>query len=106
VLLWACSSDSAHRAHTRVVKTGAKLNGFDPDRVRIVTDLDELAGATLLVEAVIKQHESKARCSPVSASWRDTPVPTPCSPPRRHPYRSQRWPTRAATWRTSSASTS
>ena len=60
VLLWARSSDSAHRAHARVVRIGAKLNGFDPDRVRIVTDLDELGGATFLVEAVIEQHDSKA----------------------------------------------
>jgi len=60
VLLWARSSNSARRAHTYLVKTGAKLNGFDADRVRIVTDLDELAGATFLVEAVIEQHDTKA----------------------------------------------
>ena len=60
VLLWARSSNSAHRAHTYVGKIGAKLNGFDANRVRIVTDLDELGGATFLVEAVIEQHDSKA----------------------------------------------
>lgn len=60
VLLWACSSDSAERAHARVVKTASTLNGFDPDRVRIVTDLDELGRATFLVEAVIEQQGSKA----------------------------------------------
>ena len=60
VLLWARSRDSAQRAHKDVVKIGAKLNGFDPDRVRIVTNLDELGGATFLVEAVIEQHDSKA----------------------------------------------
>ena len=60
VLLWARSSNSAHRAHTHFVKIGAKHDGFDADRVRIVTDLDELAGATFLVEAVIEQHDSKA----------------------------------------------
>ena len=60
VLLWARSSDSAHRAHTHVVKIGSKLGGFDADRVRIVTDLDELARATFLVEAVIEQHDRKA----------------------------------------------
>lgn len=60
VLLWARSSNSAHRAHAYVVKMGAKLGGFDAERVRIVTDLDELAGATFLVEAVIEQHDSKA----------------------------------------------
>jgi 3-hydroxybutyryl-CoA dehydrogenase len=60
VLLWARSSNSAHRAHTHVGRIGAKLGGFDADRIRIVTDLDELSGATFLVEAVIEQHDSKA----------------------------------------------
>jgi 3-hydroxybutyryl-CoA dehydrogenase len=60
VLLWARSSNSARRAHTSVAKIGAKLGGFDADRVRIVTDLDELAGATFLIEAVIEQHDMKA----------------------------------------------
>jgi 3-hydroxybutyryl-CoA dehydrogenase len=60
VLLWARSSDSARRAHARVVKTCSKLNGFDPDRVRIVTDLDDLADATFLIEAVIERHDMKA----------------------------------------------
>ncbi|HYB29710.1 MAG TPA: 3-hydroxyacyl-CoA dehydrogenase family protein [Solirubrobacteraceae bacterium] len=60
VLLWARSSDSAHRARARVVETCSKLSGIDPDRVRIVTDLDELGRATFLVEAVIEQRGSKA----------------------------------------------
>ena len=59
VLLWARSSHSAHRALRHVVKIGAKVGGFDAGRVRIVTDLDELARATFLVEAVIEQHDSK-----------------------------------------------
>ena len=59
VLLWARSGHSAHRAHTYFVKIGAKRDGFDVGRVRIVTDLDELARATFLVEAVIEQHDSK-----------------------------------------------
>ena len=49
VLLWARSIDSARRAHARVVRTCSKLGGFDPDRVRIVTDLDELGGSTFMV---------------------------------------------------------
>jgi len=60
VLLWARSRESAYRARTRVVQICSKLDGPDPDRVRIVTDLDELSGATFLVEAVIEQHDSKA----------------------------------------------
>jgi 3-hydroxybutyryl-CoA dehydrogenase len=59
VLLWARSDDSAERARSRVAKTCAKLNGTDPRQVRIVTDLDELASATFLVEAVAEHHGSK-----------------------------------------------
>ena len=59
VLLWARSDESAERARARVIKTCAKLNGFDPEQVRIVTDLDDLAGATFLLEAVVEQHGSK-----------------------------------------------
>jgi 3-hydroxybutyryl-CoA dehydrogenase len=60
VVLWARSSDSAHRARARVAKSCSKLGPIDPDWVRIVTDLDELGGSTFLVEAVIEQRGSKA----------------------------------------------
>jgi 3-hydroxybutyryl-CoA dehydrogenase len=60
VLLWARSDGSAERARARVVKTCSKLDGFDPERVRIVTDLDDLAEATFLVEAVVEHHGCKA----------------------------------------------
>jgi 3-hydroxybutyryl-CoA dehydrogenase len=59
VLLWARSDDSADRARARVAKTCSKLDGYDPERIRIVTDLDELASATFLVEAVVEHHGSK-----------------------------------------------
>jgi 3-hydroxybutyryl-CoA dehydrogenase len=62
VVLWARSATSAERARTTVCKTCAKLTDevLDPDRVRIVTDLEALAEATFLVEAVVEHHGSKA----------------------------------------------
>ncbi|MBV9839459.1 MAG: 3-hydroxyacyl-CoA dehydrogenase family protein [Solirubrobacterales bacterium] len=63
VLLWARSDESAERARNSVAKNCAKLTegGFDADNVRVVTDLDELAHATFLVEAVVEHHGSKAQ---------------------------------------------
>jgi 3-hydroxybutyryl-CoA dehydrogenase len=60
VLLWARSDDSAERARARVIKTCAKLDGFNAEHVRIVTELDDLAEATFLVEAVVEHHGSKS----------------------------------------------
>jgi 3-hydroxybutyryl-CoA dehydrogenase len=61
VLLFARSDESAERARASVTKHCAKLgDGVDPDRIKIVTDVDELAGATYLVEAVVEDHGSKA----------------------------------------------
>lgn len=62
VLLWARSANSADRARETLDKTCAKLaeEGLDSGRVQIVTDLDELAQATFLVEAVVEHHGSKA----------------------------------------------
>jgi 3-hydroxybutyryl-CoA dehydrogenase len=62
VLLWARSDESAERAQSAVLKLGAKLDEeqFDFDRVTVVTDLEALADATFLVEAVVEHHGSKA----------------------------------------------
>lgn len=62
VVLWARSQGSAQRARARVAKTCARLDGgeVDPERVRVVTDLDALGAATFLVEAVVEDHEHKA----------------------------------------------
>jgi 3-hydroxybutyryl-CoA dehydrogenase len=61
VMLWARSDASADRAKTSVINTFAKLceERLDP-AVDVVTDLDDLAGATFLVEAVVEHHGSKA----------------------------------------------
>jgi 3-hydroxybutyryl-CoA dehydrogenase len=61
VLLWARSAASADRVRGAVAKHCDKLpelNGC-ADRVRVVGDLDELAQATFLVEAVVEDPEHK-----------------------------------------------
>lgn len=62
VLLWARSDESAERARSEVAKSCAKLDEgeLDPQRVRVVTDLNALGNATFLVEAVVEDHGSKA----------------------------------------------
>ncbi len=61
VLLWARSDRSAERARGAVAKWCGRLSE-DPiaDRVTVVTQLDELASATFLVEAVAEDHDTKA----------------------------------------------
>jgi 3-hydroxybutyryl-CoA dehydrogenase len=61
VLLWARSAASADRVRGAVAKHCDKLpelNGC-ADRVRVVGDLDELAQATFLVEAVVEDPDHK-----------------------------------------------
>jgi 3-hydroxybutyryl-CoA dehydrogenase len=62
VLMWARSESSAERAHGTVAKLLAKVKEepVDPARVQVVTDLEALADATFLVEAVVEHHGSKA----------------------------------------------
>jgi 3-hydroxybutyryl-CoA dehydrogenase len=61
VVLWARSDRSAERARSSIRKLCEK-SGQEPDndRVRVVTDLDELRAATFLVEAIVEHHGSKA----------------------------------------------
>jgi 3-hydroxybutyryl-CoA dehydrogenase len=66
VLLLARSQTSAERARARVEKTLSRL-GAEVDRVggfhdiQIVTDPQELAPATFVVEAVVEDHDVKAQ---------------------------------------------
>ncbi|MHB8693145.1 MAG: 3-hydroxyacyl-CoA dehydrogenase family protein [Solirubrobacteraceae bacterium] len=61
VLLWARSESSAQRARKAIAKACAKLDeSLDPERVEIVTDLDELRRSSYVVEAVVEEHEPKA----------------------------------------------
>ncbi|MFZ0042472.1 MAG: 3-hydroxyacyl-CoA dehydrogenase family protein [Solirubrobacteraceae bacterium] len=61
VLLWARSQASAERVQATVAKHCSKhpeLNGC-ADRVRVVTELETLADATFLVEAVVEDPDHK-----------------------------------------------
>lgn len=62
VLLWARSDKSANRARSSVSKLCAKAKQeLDAERVRVVTDLDELGSTTFLVEAIAEHHLHKAQ---------------------------------------------
>jgi 3-hydroxybutyryl-CoA dehydrogenase len=61
VLLLARSTSSAERARATVEKTLARLHAeVDPEHVQIVTDPQQLAPATFVVEAVVEDHDVKA----------------------------------------------
>ncbi|HXW58934.1 MAG TPA: 3-hydroxyacyl-CoA dehydrogenase NAD-binding domain-containing protein, partial [Solirubrobacteraceae bacterium] len=61
VLLLARSTRSVDRARATVEKTLERLGTeVDPAHVQIVTDIDALAPATFVVEAVLENHEVKA----------------------------------------------
>jgi 3-hydroxybutyryl-CoA dehydrogenase len=62
VLLWARSPESAKRAHATIARNCAGLLGgeVDPERVRIVGELEDLNEATFLVEAVVEHKGMKA----------------------------------------------
>jgi 3-hydroxybutyryl-CoA dehydrogenase len=60
VLLCARSDASAERARKGIAKFAGRLEGADEGRIRITTDLDDLAAATFIVEAVVEHHGSKA----------------------------------------------
>ena len=62
VLLLARSESSAERARATVEKTLSKLGAeIDPEHVQVVTDPAQLARADFVVEAVVEDHDVKAR---------------------------------------------
>ena len=62
VLLLARSESSAERARATVEKTLSRLGAeVDPEHVEIVTEPAAMAEATFLVEAVVEDHDIKAR---------------------------------------------
>src|SRR5579859_4689914 len=62
VLLLARSSSSAERARESVLGTLERLGAeVDPEHIQVVTDRDELAEATFVVEAIVEDHDDKAQ---------------------------------------------
>jgi 3-hydroxybutyryl-CoA dehydrogenase len=62
VLLLARSDSSADRARATVEKTLSRLKvEVDPEHVEIVTDAASITEATFVVEAVVEEHDVKAR---------------------------------------------
>jgi 3-hydroxybutyryl-CoA dehydrogenase len=62
VLLLARSARSAQRARREVERALRRANvRVDPEHVQVVTDGQELASSTFVVEAVVEDHDVKAR---------------------------------------------
>ncbi len=62
VLLLARSTDSADRARASVERTLSRLGAeVDPRHVQVVTELEALAAATFVVEAVIEDYDVKSQ---------------------------------------------
>jgi 3-hydroxybutyryl-CoA dehydrogenase len=60
-ILWARSDASADRARKQIAKACERLGEeYDPDRVRVVCDLEALADATFLVEAITEDTALKS----------------------------------------------
>jgi 3-hydroxybutyryl-CoA dehydrogenase len=61
VLLWARSDASAQRAEASVHKVCGRLQGeVNAARVKVVTDLEALGDATVVVEAIAEDADAKA----------------------------------------------
>jgi 3-hydroxybutyryl-CoA dehydrogenase len=60
VLLLARSDDSAGRAEGDARKLCQKIDGARPDNIRATTDIGDLAGCDLIVEAIVEEPGAKA----------------------------------------------
>jgi 3-hydroxybutyryl-CoA dehydrogenase len=59
VHLLARSDASAWRAEEQAQATAAKLDGGNPDQVRVTTEAADLGGCDLVVEAIVEEPEAK-----------------------------------------------
>jgi 3-hydroxybutyryl-CoA dehydrogenase len=61
VKLWARSDVSAWRAEERAEAECAKVEGAAADRIRVTTNLEDLADCDLVVESVVEDLEAKSQ---------------------------------------------
>jgi 3-hydroxybutyryl-CoA dehydrogenase len=61
VVLWARSESSLERVEKAIAKGAPRYEGADPDRITVTTDLGALDTSSYLVEAIVEDHESKAK---------------------------------------------
>jgi 3-hydroxybutyryl-CoA dehydrogenase len=62
VLLLARSQSSAERAKATIEKTLSRMEAeIDPEHIQIVTDMGSLAHVSFAVEAIVEDHDVKAR---------------------------------------------
>lgn len=61
VTLWARSADSAARARAEIDRAATRIEGADPARAEVTTELARLADRSFLVEAIVEDHDSKCR---------------------------------------------
>src|SRR5687767_2794865 len=59
VRLLARSDESAWRAEEQVTKLCGKLEGGDASKLKVTTDVGELAGCDLIAEAIVEDHDHK-----------------------------------------------
>ncbi len=60
VVLWARSDASVARARAAIDKLTSRMEGVDGSNVRITMDLEELGGASVIVEAISEDLDAKA----------------------------------------------
>ncbi|MBO0768702.1 MAG: 3-hydroxyacyl-CoA dehydrogenase family protein [Solirubrobacterales bacterium] len=61
VVLWARSDASVERVNKAIAKGAPRFEGADADRIKVSTNLSALDSSTYLVEAIVEDHDSKAK---------------------------------------------
>jgi 3-hydroxybutyryl-CoA dehydrogenase len=61
VVLWARSEESVERVTAAIAKGAPRYEGADATRIKVTTELPDLDSCSFLVEAIVEDHDSKAR---------------------------------------------